>query len=308
MKRLITFIFLIVLISILTTTAFAYVGPAFVATNNLNVYDGGGWNCNIIDCLPRNTNVTIESDAGYGWYKISYDSGSGYVAGYYLLFGIAPEEPVQTRPTQQISTPVSNNGNGSICADEVNMRGGPSLQSDVINCLSNGTAINIHGACGDWYEVDYNGITGYIYGTYVRRNGQVTTTVIEPIVEENETQTTGNDIVNAAMQYLGVPYIWGGESARGFDCSGLVYIVYKQNGININRVAQDMYYNGREVNLNSLKPGDILLFGSSIYNIRHVGIYTGNGMVIHSSYGDAVRNQSISEIQGMTLVGARRLV
>jgi uncharacterized protein YgiM (DUF1202 family) len=64
-----------------------------VATDKLNVYDRGGWNCNVIDCLPRWTNVTIEEDVGYGWYKISYNGKSGYVAGYYLLFGVADQAP-----------------------------------------------------------------------------------------------------------------------------------------------------------------------------------------------------------------------
>ena len=310
MKKLfIVSLFLIILISVLTVTAFAYVGPAFVATEQLNVYDGGGWNCNVIDCLPRNTNVTIDYDAGYGWYKISYDGGSGYVAGYYLLFGYA-DEPVVTNIQPTTPTVVTTSGNGSISGDAVNFRSGPSLSSTVLDCLSEGTTINIRGSCGEWYEVEHNSTVGYVYGIYVSRNGQVTVEVTTPVVEEQPIirSSTSDDIVNTAMNYLGVPYVWGGTSEYGLDCSGLVYLVYKQHGITINRVAQDMCSNGTEVSLNDLQPGDILLFGSSIYNIWHVGIYVGDGNLIHSSYGTTVRVNSLDEIVGMKLISARRII
>ena len=123
--------------------------------------------------------------------------------------------------------------------------------------------------------------------------------------------SAGQAIVDAAMQYIGTPYVWGGESLAegGFDCSGLVYAAYGQNGIKLNRVAQAMYYNGEAVDLNNLQPGDVLLFGSSVYNIWHAGIYVGNGVYVHSPYsGATVRTQTLSSTYGMNLVAARRLV
>ena len=121
---------------------------------------------------------------------------------------------------------------------------------------------------------------------------------------------TGQSIVDTAMKYQGIAYRWGGTSPEtGFDCSGLVYYVYKQFGITLNRVAQSMYYNGKNVDLNNLQPGDILLFGSSLNNIWHAGIYIGNGQFIHSPHsGAVVSTQSIAGTYGMRLVAARRVV
>ncbi|MEQ3353392.1 NlpC/P60 family protein [Aedoeadaptatus acetigenes] len=93
-------------------------------------------------------------------------------------------------------------------------------------------------------------------------------------------------ILKEAQRYSGVPYVWGGTSPRGFDCSGFVHYVYKQKGINIPRETVSLYNGARKVSAEQAKPGDIVFFHRT-YNtskpISHVGIYIGNGKMIHAS-------------------------
>lgn len=120
--------------------------------------------------------------------------------------------------------------------------------------------------------------------------------------------TKGGEIVAAAEQYLGVPYVWGGTSPDGFDCSGLVQYVMDSLGISVNRVAEDQFRNGTPVSRDELQPGDLVFFERNGY-IHHVGIYAGNNMMIHAPRtGDVVKYQSIdTDYYRSEYAGARRV-
>jgi cell wall-associated NlpC family hydrolase len=117
------------------------------------------------------------------------------------------------------------------------------------------------------------------------------------------TQYSG--VVGIAMQYLGVPYVWGGASPGGFDCSGLVMYVYAQVGVSLPHYTGAQWNVGVPVAYSDLQPGDLVFFDG----LGHVGLYIGGGEFIHAPHtGDVVRIDSLSEgWYAATYDGARRI-
>ena len=111
--------------------------------------------------------------------------------------------------------------------------------------------------------------------------------------------------VGVAMQYLGTPYVWGGSSPGGFDCSGFVMYVYAQVGVYLPHLAAAQYNYGTPVSRDELAPGDLVFFDG----LGHVGIYIGGDQFIHSPHtGDVVKISSLNDgWYSSTYVGARRL-
>src|SRR3954466_6498618 len=96
----------------------------------------------------------------------------------------------------------------------------------------------------------------------------------------------GNKVVKYAKHFLGVPYVWGGSTPRGFDCSGFVRYVYAHFGVALPHSSYAQFGDGRRVSRRSLRPGDLLFFDA----VGHVGLYIGNGRFIHAPHtGTRVR-------------------
>jgi peptidoglycan DL-endopeptidase CwlO len=115
---------------------------------------------------------------------------------------------------------------------------------------------------------------------------------------------THGGVVGIAAQYLGTPYVWGGASPSGFDCSGFVMYVYAQVGVSLPHSSYAQYGYGSPVSMSQLQPGDLVFFDG----LGHVGIYVGGGTFIHAPHtGDVVKYSSLSGWYASTFVGGRRL-
>ena len=111
-------------------------------------------------------------------------------------------------------------------------------------------------------------------------------------------------VVGIAMHYLGVPYVWGGSTPRGFDCSGLVSYVFAQIGVSVPHSSYAQFGMGTAISINALEPGDLVFFTGA----SHVGIYIGGGQFIHAPHtGDVVKISSLSGYYSSNFAGARRI-
>jgi len=115
---------------------------------------------------------------------------------------------------------------------------------------------------------------------------------------------THSSVVSIAERYLGTPYVWGGASPSGFDCSGLVMYVFAQVGVSLPHSSYAQYGMGSPVSRDQLQPGDLVFFDG----LGHEGIYVGGGSFIHAPHtGDVVKISSLSGWYASSYVGARRI-
>ena len=116
-------------------------------------------------------------------------------------------------------------------------------------------------------------------------------------------------VVQTSYEYLGVPYVFGGTSPSGFDCSGYVRYVFAQAGIYLPRTADAQYEVGYPVSMSELRAGDLVFFSTYEYGPSHVGIYLGDGNFINASSSRGVAVDSLySSYWGSCYIGARRVM
>lgn len=192
------------------------------------------------------------------------------------------QETIQTESQNQTEVIENTYKKGSVTVDILNVRSGPSTSNEKVGKLFFGSTIEIVSEADGWYEINFDSKKAYISSEYVR--------IIDGSLTNSENM--GINIVEYAKTFLGTPYAYGGNTPRGFDCSGFVQYVISNFGVNMPRTSNDQYSIGVRVNKSDLMPGDLVYFkyNPNSYKLNHVGIYVGNGNFIHSPVpGQAVK-------------------
>lgn len=271
---------------------------------------------------PSTSSATLDFAYQGDYVNILGKTGSWYLVEFNLSRGYMHQDYLTTHSRRNAEL-----GYGRVTGTSVNVRSGPGTSYSALTRASQGEKLYIIGFNNQWYKVIYNEGIGYIRSDYLALteipyenkdsnkdplffvNGTSTGTAPSPSALNSGTSIR-SEIVANAKKYLGVPYVWGGTTTSGFDCSGYVQYVLRLSGINLPRTTTEQYKVGTYVSKNNLKPGD-LVFLQNTYRqgISHVGIYIGDGNMIHASSSKGVTISSLSSSYYVEhYYGARRVV
>ena len=209
-----------------------------------------------------------------GWAHIKSGKVEGYVSTEFLLTG-----PKALLMAQEVIEPVA-----IVSGDGLKVREQPSINTPVITFVSKGEELIVLDQMDGWVKVDLDGEEAYVSADYVRVEDKLQTAVtMKDLLQEYGVQSTRAQLVEYAKQFVGNRYVWGGVSlTNGVDCSGFTMQIYKKYGISLPHHAASQANYGTRVTAETIRPGD-LIFYSKGGRINHVGIYIGNGQVLHAS-------------------------
>ncbi|SFJ11426.1 Cell wall-associated hydrolase, NlpC family [Terrisporobacter glycolicus] len=237
-------------------------------------------NSNKLFAITYNTKVDVLGEEA-GWYKIKVNKIKGYVSSQYIK--IIDNESTSTSYKY-------------VNASRVNFRENASLNAKIYQVLNKGQKVKFISSSGKWSKIKYNNKTGYIYSEYLS-NSQQPISSIDTGNNSTSIASKRDKIVSVAKAQIGKPYVWGAQGPNSFDCSGLMTYVYKRAvGINLPRTSVQQSTFGTTVSRANLQVGDLIFSSTNgTGKVSHVGIYVGNGQMVHSPKpGDSVKITSIN--------------
>ena len=269
-----------------------------ITGDHVRFRSGPSTDYSILGTYDRGKTLTVLSTLGE-WSHCEIDGQDGYVfAQYVQIVETQTAAPAATAaptlaaaPTAVTPSTYSGPSVGYIKGNNVRFREAPDSSSKILAELFYGNAVTITGVYGSWTAIIYDNQAGYVYSEYVATGSA-------PAASSAVNGTpTGRELADYALTFVGYPYTWGGKDpSTGFDCSGLMYYVFKHFGYTLNRVASEQAKNGRHVDPSDLQPGDLLCFYSGSSYIGHVGMYIGNNRFVHA--GTSMTGVIVSELDG----------
>lgn len=258
-------------LGVFTNAALANFSLGTITGSSVNLRAGAGTDQAVVTTVPRNTQLSVMgSNADGSWVQAQYNGQVVWVSSAYV--SISPEVATLS---------------GLVTGSNVNVRAGAGLDQAVIGQKNRGESVTINGQYGAWYQIAYHDGVGYIHSDYV-------TLWQNALPSRGDSTETATAMIQFAERFLGTPYVYGGSTPSGFDCSGYTQYVYRHMGLSINRTAAAQASQGTPVAHGQWQTGDLLFF--SYYGgsgISHVGIYIGNGVFIHASSSSGVRYSNV---------------
>lgn len=286
-------------------------GIAFINANSLRLRSGASTNSSTLAYGAKGEVVVLLGKTG-DWYRVSYNLKEGYMHSSYLK--------ASTKENAEL-------GYGKVNGSGVNVRSGPGTGYASLTKAAKNEKVYIIGINNQWFKVICGDVIGYIRSDYVDLTevpyenrasvnkplfyvGGKSTGVTPSAAALKGTVATADKIVATAKKYIGVPYLWGGITPSGFDCSGYVQYVFNIHGISLPRTTTLQYGAGSYVSKGSLKVGDLVFFSTgSNWAVSHVGIYVGDNQFIHASTSKGVVISSLgNSYWSARYYGARRVL
>ena len=276
------------------------------STSGLNVRSGAGTTYSKLGTLEYKEKVTVLSTSN-GWAKINYNGQTGYVSSSYLQTTVPGGTTSENNNSSTTTTVKYVNATSGL-----NVRSGAGTSYSKIGSLDYKEKVTVLSTSNGWAKINYKGQAGYVSSSYLQST--VPSASTSNSGSNNSVSASASSVIAYAKTLLGKPYVWGAQGPNSFDCSGFTYYVFKNKaGIILPRTSSAQSKYGTYVSRNNLRAGDLVFFdtnGANNGQVSHVGLYIGNGQMIHASYSQKkiVIDNFNSSYFKRTFVNGRRVL